>query len=512
VRPDFQVTDANASAVAQLTARLDGVPLALELAAAKARVLTPVAMLERLDKVLPFLSGGLRDLPPRQQTLRGTIEWSTQMLRNDENELLATLGVFEAAFPLEAIEAVYRPGPDTDVLTVLGALVDNSLVRQEDRGPLSYFSLLGTVREFAREQLEATDRSAEVSELHAQYFIHLGQQAERSLEGPTQREWMRRLADDNPNLRATVLYLLASGDWDRAARFCWTLYVYWWVGGRLGEVRIWMARLLASDPPATGFSRAVALYYTRAIGFWEDPAGQVIPGLEESASLFRAEGATSGEALALVSVALARLASGTPDVQGAEDALQTSLSLFRNCDDNWGQAMVLVTLGRTALLTRNVPTALDRFRESLALAEEQKDELSESIALHHLGIALALEGDMDNARSAFESSLATSARLQHDDGIAYGLEGLIVAAASAGDIERAGMLTGAAQNLREETGLYNAPTFAFYQPWVDGIVAGEGAPVFEAARARGRLLSAAQAVDYALPAPLPEPTSDPAHG
>ena len=499
VKPDFQVTDANASAVASLVTRLDGVPLALELAAAKVRLLTPVAMLERLDKLLPFLSGGLRDLPPRQQTLRKTIEWSTQMLDEGEKQLLATLGVFEGGFSLEAAEAVYHPGPDTDTLTVLGTLVDNSLVRQEDRGTRSYFSQLVTVREFAREQLEVTGRLTEVSELYAEYFIRLGQQAERSLEGPTQREWMSRLADDNANLRATVLYLMATEDFERAARFCWTLYVYWWVGGRLGEVRTWMTRVLDVDPPVTGFTRAVALYFTRAIGFWEEPAGQVLPGLTESAELFRAEGATSGQALALVSVALARLTLDVPDVHGAEEVLETSLSLFRETDDNWGQAMVLVTLGRTALLTGNIPSALHRFRESLALAEEERDELSETIALHHLGVALAFEGDMDNARAAFESSLTKSARLQHDDGIAYGLEGLIVTAVSSGDVQRAGVLTGAAQTVREETGLYNAPTFAFYQPWVDGILAGAGATAFESGRVAGRALSVAQAVDYALP-------------
>lgn len=500
VKPDFQVTDANASSVASLAIRLDGVPLALELAAAKIRLLSPAAMLERLDRVLPFLSGGLRDLPPRQQTLRKAIEWSTQTLTESEKRLLATLGVFEGGFSLEAVEAVYSPDEDADVLELLGTLVDNSLVRQEDRGSRSRFSLLVTVHEFAREQLESTGQLSEVSARHAEYFIRLGQQAERVLEGPTQQYWMSSLADDNANLRATVLYLLSTGDAERAARFAWTLYIYWWVGGRLGEVRQWMMRVLDIDPPVGGVTRAIALYYIHAIGFWEDPEGQVLPGLLESAELFRADGVISGQALALVSVALARLASETPDVQGAEEALEISLGLWRATKDLWGQSVVLVTLGRTALLSGKLPAALNRFKESLALAEEQQDELSETIALHHLGVALALEGQIDEARSAFESSLAKSAKLGHDDGMAYGLEGLIVPAAANGDVERAGILAGAAENLREETGIYNAPRFAFHQPWVDGILGSDGKDVFEAARAQGRTLSAAQAVDYALPA------------
>ncbi|MCP2032703.1 putative ATPase [Okibacterium sp. HSC-33S16] len=506
VKPDFQVTDANASAVSRLAARLDGVPLALELAAAKIRLLSPSAMLERLDKVLPFLSGGPRDLPHRQQTLRRTIEWSTQMLSTDENDLLSTLGVFDGGFSLEAVEAVYGASRDADTLTVLGTLVDNSLVRQDDRGTHSWFSLLVTVREFAREQLDAAGQLPDTCALHAAYFVALGERAERSLEGPEQREWMTRLADDDANLRAAVLYLLSIGDAERAARFCWTLYVYWWVGGRLGEVRTWMTRVLDTDPPATGVTRAVALYFTRAIGFWEEPAGQVLPGLLESAELFGAEGVRSGQALALVSAALARLAAEPPDPAAAQENLETSLRLFRETHDNWGQAMVLVVLGRLALLAQQVEPALERFRESLALAEEQRDELSETIALHHVGVALAFAGDLENARTAFESSLRTSARLRHDDGIAYGLEGLIVPAVTSGDVERAGILAGAAQNLREQTGLYNAPTFAFSQPWVDGVLAGPGADAFEEARVRGRSFSVTDALAFALGEPAAELT------
>lgn len=505
VKPDFQVTDANAADVARVVTCLDGVPLALELAAAKSRVLTPSALLERLAGSLSFLGGGSRDLPARQQTLRKTIEWSTGILGADETRLLATLGVFEGGFSLDAVEAVYPPPAGTDTLTVLGTLVDNSLVRQEDRGDRPYFSLLAMVHEFAIEQLEADGRRAEARERHAAYFIDLGQRAERLLEGPTQHEWMTILRDDNANLRATVLYLLDTGDWERAARFCWTLYVYLWVGGQLGEVAGWMTRVLDAEPPVAGVTRAVALYYTSAIGFWTDPDGRVVPGLLESAELFKDAGVTSGEALALVSVALARLAAQPPDVAGAEEVLETSLGLFREKNDNWGQAMVLVSLGRTALLAQRVKAALNRFRESLALAEAVGDELSETISLHHLGVALVLEGDLDHARAALESGLAKSVQLGHDDGVAYGLEGLTAVAAAGGDSERAGMLAGAAEKLREETGMNNAPTFAFSQYWIAPILASEAAGTFEAARQSGRALTQTQAIGYALPARTPTP-------
>jgi predicted ATPase len=501
VKPDFEVTPANVEAVAGICTALDGVPLALELAAAKIRVLTPAAMLERLDHLLPFLGGGARDLPARQQTLRRTIEWSTQMLDDDAKDLLATIGVFEGGFSLEAIEAVWDPELSRDTLSTLGALVDSSLVRQQDRGARSYFSVLATVRAYAREQLETDGRLAELRERHARYFVGLGREAEAELEGPLQREWMARLTDDRDNLRAAERYLVESQDWDAAAGFAWTLYIFWWLGGHLGEVRRWMESVLASGAQLTDLTRAIALYYTYAIAFWQDPDGQVVPGLTESADLFHQAGDAPGEALTRISLGLALLASPEPDPAGAGQHLEVSLARFRTAADVWGEGMAEVTLGRVALLQHDIPTALTRFQESLTLARQQSDALSETIALHHLGWAQLLVGERAAAEASFEESLGLSLQLGHDEGIAYGLEGIVATSASAGDLERAGRLLGAAERLREQTGLYNAPSFTFHYQWVGQILAGEGAPAFEQARAAGRTLSARQAAEEALGLP-----------
>jgi predicted ATPase len=503
VKPDFEVTRANVEAVVGICRALDGVPLALELAAAKIRVLSPAAMLERLDRLLAFLGGGPRDLPARQQTLRHTIEWSTQMLGDDEKSLLATIGVFEGGFSLEAIEAVWDPALRADTLGALGTLVDNSLVRQQDRGDRSWFSVLATVRAYALEQLESAGSLADLRERHAQYFLGVGQEAEAELEGPKQREWMERLADDCDNLRSTERYLLEREDWDRAADFVWTLYIYWWVGGHHGEVRRWMDQVLASGAPVADLTRAVALYYTRAITFWQDPDGQVVPGLLESAELFRRAGDPPGEALTRISLALALLAAREPDPVGAAGHLESSLEIFRRAGDTWGEAMTLVTLGRVALLQQNVQEGLERFRDSLALARKLRDELSEAIALHHLGWAQLLVGDLPAAQASFDESLSLSLSASHDEGIAYGLEGMVATSASQGDLERAGRLLGAAERLREQSGLYNAPSFSFHQQWVGQILQGGGAALFEQARAAGRTLSARAAAEEALQLPAP---------
>ena len=497
VKPDFEVTEANVEAVARICVALDGVPLAIELAAARIRVLSPALMLERLDRRLPLLVGGMRDLPARQQTLRGTIEWSTELLDDDARELLATLGAFEGGFFLEAAEFV-ADGRVADPLTSLGTLVDNSLVREQDRGGSSYFTMLATVREYAVERLEAEGALEAVRARHADYYVELGRAVEIDLEGRRQRELVARLGDDRDNLRSTVGYLLDHGDVERAAEFAWTLYIFWWVGGLLGEVRGWMAKVLESDTPLADRTRAIALYFTKAIVFWQQPDDTVMTGLTESATLFRAQSEPAGEALARVSVALALLASSTPDADAANEELETSLSLFRESHDVWGESMALVTLGRVALLQHKLRGALNRFEESLAITRGEHDDLGETIALHHLGWARLLLGELQPARSAFDDTLRISARLGHDEGVAYGLEGLVAVAATDGQIERAGRLLGAADRLREESGLYNAAAFAFHGALVEQILASDAAGLFSIARVAGRELSILDAVTEAL--------------
>ena len=497
VKPDFEITEANVEAVARICVALDGVPLAIELAAARIRVLSPALMLERLDKRLPLLVGGVRDLPARQQTLRSTIEWSTELLDDDERTLLSTLGVFEGGFFLEATEYVAE-GRVVDPLSSLGMLVDNSLVREQERGDRSYFTILATVREYALERLDEEGALEAVLKRHADYYVDLGRAVELDLEGRRQRELVARLGDDRNNLRATVRYLVDHRELERAADFAWTLYLFWWVGGLLGEVRGWMAEVLASGEPLSDRARAIALYFTKAIVFWQEPDDTVLAGLTESAALFHEQREPAGEALARVSIALSLLASATPDADSANEELETGLALFRESDDVWGESMALITLGRVALLQNKLRGALNRFEESLAITRAQHDDLGEEIALHHQGWARLLLGEVRPAHDAFEQTLRISARLGHDEGVAYGLEGLVAVAATDGQIERAGRLLGAADRLREESGVYNAPAFAFHTALVEQILASPEAGRFSIARVAGRELSIIDAVTEAL--------------
>jgi predicted ATPase len=497
VKPDFELTEDNATAVVAICVALEGVPLALELAAARIRILTPLAMLERLDSQLPLLTGGVSDLPERQQTLLNTIEWSTQLLGDDERHLLAELGVFVGGFTIAAAERVHlSPRPGADVLTMLGALVDSSLVRQEERDQRPFFTMLATVHEYAVNELKITEVYDDVRARHADYFVGLSTVARPHLDGPAQSHWIAQLSDDHNNLRAAARYLIENSEWTSVTRFAWALYIYWWIGGHLGEVRALMDEVLGSADSLPRLSRAHALYFTSAIRFWQDPGTGVIDALTESAALFAAESEEAAQALALVSLALAQLEGGDPET--AETTLETCVNLFRNGNDRWGEAMALVSLGLVALLKQKVPRALNRFEESLVLTERQGDELGGAIALHHHAWAHLFLGDQAAALTEFETSFATSVRLGHNEGVAYGFEGLAAVAAAADDIDRAGLLLGAAHTLRAQTGLFNAPSFSFHQRAVDVINAGAEASRFQSAEKAGRAMSVDSAIAAAL--------------
>jgi tetratricopeptide (TPR) repeat protein len=499
VKPDFEATADNVDAIAAICVALDGVPLAVELAAARVRLLPPAAILERLDRRLALLSGGARDLPPRQRALRSTIEWSTALLGADEKRLLARLGVFAGGFSLDAVEAVAgnTSNGDTDVVTALGALVDNSLVRESDRGDRPYFSMLATVREYALEELSASGDLDAARSAHASYYVGVATRVEDDLEGTRQHDVITLLNDDRDNLRAAARYLLERGRLDDVAEFAWCLLIYWWVAGLLGEVRAWMDEVLHSHKPLGERTRAIALYFTRSITLWHDANDHVLPGLTESVDLFHNIHDRVGEGFALIFLALAKVAESQPDTAGAQKSLERSVQLLHSADYRWGEAMALVTLGRLALMQNAVPDAIGRFEESLALTREGHDDLGTTVALQHLGWAQFVNGRTLDSRRLFEESLQTAAHIGHAEGVAYGLEGLTAIAAAERRLKRAGRLLSAADELRKQTGLYGANRFSFAERYLAPLLAAENSErLAKGTSSTG--LSLDEAVEYAL--------------
>jgi predicted ATPase len=506
VKPDFEVTQANAATIERICSAVDGAPLAIELAAARIRVLSAADLLDRLDRGLSVLVGGSRDLPERQQTIRRTIEWSTQLLDENQRRLLARLGVFAGGFTLEAAEWIGAEGaPDADVVGDLGALVDSSLIARHDGDGRPRFVMQAIVREYARERLTTTGDFGAAAAAHARFFLDLADRCQFELKGPRQREWLQLLGDDRDNLRVAERFLLDARDWDRAAHLAFTLYLYWWVTGLLGEVRTWLDLALELGDELSELTRAIVLYFTRTIMFWKDPDGSVLDDLMESVELFHRVGEPDGEGLARISIALALLAGTPPDTDRAREVMQVALDLFRGSGNPWGESMALVLLGRVSLLQQKLPEALGHFQKSLAITQRMGDVVGERIAAYHLGWAQLFLGAVDDARADFALSVRRSASIGHLEGLAYGLEGLAAVAAIGDDADRAGRLAGAARALRERSGTHNGPTFTFHQEYLDRLsgTSAETARAVDAALAAGRELSVEQAVAEALTEPAP---------
>ena len=498
VKPDFELTDDNAPQVIAICGALDNVPLALELAAARLRVLTPTALIERLDHALPMLVGGARDLPERQRTLRATIDWSAQLLSDSERDLLLRLGVFRAGFGLDAVEWMADGLGGEDAVEALGALVDGSLVREQDRGSRAWFTMLATVREYGRDLLAERGELAESLDRHADFYVELATAADSSATWQGQVERVTRLLDEHDELRAVVDHLFAARRFDDVAELAWALYSFWWGGGRAGELRTWMTRLLEPDVELSERSRVIADYCLNAIRYWRTSDESVVPAMVRCVDYFSGAGDRRGEALARASLAVAQFAQEPPDLEGVEENSRRSLELAEQFDVAFGGAMVGVMRGRVRLAQGRGDDAVRQFETSLAVARRIRDTLGQAIALSHLGWARLLGGEPDRARECFSEQLLLASTIGHEEGIADALEGMFAVASTSDDIERAGRMLGAAEDIRERKGLPTRSPLSFFEPFLERVLAGAEASGFEAARRLGRDAELADVVEAAL--------------
>jgi predicted ATPase len=466
VRPSFHLTAANIDDVAAICRAVDGVPLAIELAAARIRALSPREVLNRLDSALTLLVSGARDLPERQLSLSRTIQWSVDLLDEQSQRAFAALAVFAGRFSLGAAEVVLKAVGIDDAVTALESLVDASLLNHSDHGGTPTFRYLSLVHAFAGSRLVG-DARENATDAWMDHYRDIAREAGSALRGGGQLEWLARLELEVEDLANVERALLDRERFDDAADFAWSLYLFLWIGGYLGVVSRWMTELMrtvdAGSAKISARSRAIALYYTNAIRFWEDLAFDPVPGMRTSRDLFEQSGEPFGAALAGVSIGLGLLARPEgPDLAGAAEDLERSLAGFRGIGDTWGEAMALVMLGRIGMATGDIPGALARFEQSLALARSQDELLGVVIAQNHRGWARFLAGDIAGASDDFAEGLDRSLMLGHDEGVAYGLEGFVGLRASEGDARGAGLLLGAARALRARKGILNPGAFEFY--------------------------------------------------
>ena len=437
--------------VAEICRRLDGLPLAIELAAARCRHFSPAALLARLDRRLPLLTGGPRDAARRQQTLRETIAWSYDLLSPPEQALFRRLAVFAGGFTLDGAGAVCAleqggegPSPLSEgMLDGLLALVDRSLLRPAGTGDgdEDRFVLLETVREYAAERLDEAGEGA-VRGAHCAYYLALAEQGAAHLTGADGALWLDRLEAERDNLRAALRWSVSGGDPQDGLRLALALGEYWYLRGHFSEGRGWLATVLEScGTPGEGAAPAAVRRRAEALGLagrlaWQQAdfgAAEALHG--EALRLYRRVGHRAGVASALGG--LGSVARVRGDLQAAQDLFAQRLAIEREGGDEAGIADALDTLGTAALAGADVALARRLFQESLGRWRKVGDLSGVSFALIWLGRVAAMEGDDLEAARCFDEALACWRHVPEVPGLAYVLPDLAALAIRAGDLATA---------------------------------------------------------------------------
>ncbi len=494
------MTGANVGAVAAICWRLDGLPLALELAATKVRHLDPETLLSRLDQALSV--GWARDLPERQRTMRSTLDWSYELLHRAEKELFRRLSVFAGGFTLEAAEEVGASESDApdDVIDSLGRLAEQSLVRMRLGDDEPRYGMLEPVRQYALEKLKESGEAEEVRRRHAGYYLALGERVGRKLKGPEQPTWLGRLETELDNLRAAMGWAIEHGEIETLAQTAWAMWKFWWLRGHRDEGSRRMEEALARKLDLSALARAKLLFVAATLGRAVGDFDSTRPLAEESLALFRQLGDKYGIAEALGTAGL--IALGQERYEEGLGFLEESADLFLELGRKRAAGAIL-GFAATAPLAQGDLTRARRLAErALSLAREPggaKDVVC--IALHPLAAVASAEGDHEHAARLLEESLMLSVEIGDESNVAYCLEGLAAVAASEDELERAARLWGAAEALlqaNEVMAYPHASDRSVHQRQVADARARLEAEAWQGAWAQGRAMTLEQAAQYAL--------------
>ena len=452
VRPEFRVTEENAPAVAEITARLDGLPLAIELAASRTKVLSPQQLLPRLENRLSILTSGSRTLPERQRTLRDAIAWSYDLLDEPERQLFARLSVFTGGWTIESAEAVCHPdGPGGDLLEGLTSLVDKSLVRRSDPAAADpRFSMLETIREFGLEQLGAQGDFDLVLRHHAQFFLHLAEEAEPHLTADDQGTWLDRCDLEHANIRAALRWAIAAGEADLAQGAAGALWRFWQQRGHLAEGRGWFQEVLGM-PSRQGktAARAKALIGAGGIAWWRMDRDSAGASYEEALAIERDLGDPARTAEALYNYAF--FVAGE-DLETATRLLEESRDLFRAAGDERGVAQALTMLVMGDASAGRWDPVITSLEEVVAIWRRFGDRLHLAFDLVWLAFACGRAGRRDDARSAGLEALELFHQAENVTGLGIALTDLAFLATWEGRHEDAIRLAGAQESLRRRVG------------------------------------------------------------
>jgi len=454
VKPDFRATNENAPAIAGICERVDGLPLAIELAAARIKLFSPQALLSRLEKSLTALGSGARDLPSRQQTLRGAIQWSYDMIDAPGRRLLARFSVFARGGSLEQVESVCGPPDDIggDVIDMLDQLADQSLVRRLPDFSEPRFLMLQTIREFAAEQLEQSDEAAAIKDRHVQAFIALAQQAQPHVFGSRRKEWLDRLEMEDDNLRAALDWTLATGDAKNAMLLSACLWRFWQMRGHIHEGRARVVAALAL-PKSRDYpmERLQALEAAGGLAYWQADMESAQRFYDECLELTRTTGDKQALANALYNAAFPNVVN-MRESERPRQLLLEALPLFRELGDQSSVGRTLWGLGNGYYFDREYPTAKVTLEESHAVFRTIDDRFGLGWALHTHGLVSLKMGDIEAARKDFLEAIELFKEGGDVSGMVLQLDNLSQVIRAGGDPGTATRLASAARVHQRSTG------------------------------------------------------------
>ena len=497
VKPDFDVEGDRHAVVAEICNRLDRLPLAIELAAARIKVLPPRALLARLDQRLPLLGDGRSDRPERHRTLRTTIDWSYELLDAGQQACFRAFAVFVAGCTLDGADAVV--GDDAlDVFDTVTVLVDHSLMRQagDDDAEEPRFRMLETIREFALEQLEASGDADTVRRRQARWLLDLAQRARPELRGPDHLNWFQRLEDEHDNFRAALAWAL-DHDLDTALGIVAALGWFWWTHGHAVEGARWAEAALDRAGGEPSPARAAVLH---ELGILVDQQGQHDRAralLEEALDFARASGDRAGEAMELNSLGVVVRAQG--DLPAARALFEQALAVRRELGDAALVSNALANLGIVALDLGDFGAARTYMEEALAVDRERGDGWGIAVGLENLGVLEARAGAHERAAPLLREAATRLLDLGDEETLTECFDGLAEVAHALGNLSRAARLRAVAARLRAELGAALIPAD---QSAVDEAVAALreslGDSAFEEAWRAGEALSVDEATALAL--------------
>ncbi len=461
VRPGFAVTNANAPAVAQICARLHGMPLAIELAAARIKLLSPEQILARLEDHLALLTAGSRDLPERQQTLRGAIAWSYDLLGEGPRRLVDRLSVFRGGCDFETAELVCGPAVEVggEVLDGLTGLVDQSLVRVDDMLAEPRFVMLESIREFAAEQLDIRGESDQVRERHALAMVDLAERAQPHLSGVDQRTWLDRLERDHDNLRAALDWTTARPRPDLAARLVYATWRFWQQRGYLNEARTRLEAMARQDWELEPVLRARFAEALGGVAYWQSDRPAATHWYDVALSVWQdgddkreLANALFNRAYADIISLMGGLALDDELFEATRAMLMRALKLYEELGDKAGEGNIIWGLGSFYYYNRDLPAAREWYQRSLELHRGSGQRTMEAWSLHMGALVDIGDRKFEEGGETAREALEVFADSGDVAGITLELDNLASVAAARGDLVRSGRLWGAARHLQQLTG------------------------------------------------------------